>query len=308
MEKIEIDDILKQIQEFDVKDYYEKVSSENFDSDSSFLKIYKESIETKTKNMAVLGIDIYQYSQFDEEKQVYIPILFRMLFQETICWCKHDEPVVFNNCDLDHISFIDTGDGGFIIFDTPLQALTFNLKFYTLLKTYNTGHFYPKLHHYIGEITLRSCITYNSVYQINSNYYGTAIIHNARILSKDKLNRFIIDADTDQWFNTNIGGLDRLKFFTLSELFDSELIQKNFLPDIKQTNSLYHDFTRSYKTQVFENVHIQKIESIAVKKNVLPAYNVEIQINSTVCDEVKRDESIRFVVTIGNLNTTGLSN
>lgn len=49
------------------------------------------------------------------------------------------------------------------------------------------------LYEVIGEINLRYSLTYDNLYFYNKNYYGPAIINCARIMSKDKLNRFLLD-------------------------------------------------------------------------------------------------------------------
>lgn len=43
-----------------------------------------------------------------------------------------------------------------------------------------------------------------------SNFYGSAIINCARIISKDRLNRCLIDAETNKWFLHNTNGIETL--------------------------------------------------------------------------------------------------
>jgi hypothetical protein len=129
--------------------------------------------------MAVLGLDIYKYSEFDEDKQNLIPLVFDIIFDEA--W-KHitqeiqglpsDLPL-FKNIKDTREKFIPTGDGGFLLFDKPLHALIFSLHFYAILHLFNTNHFYPRLSKYIGEIIVRGAITYDEVFEYEKILWKT---------------------------------------------------------------------------------------------------------------------------------------
>lgn len=314
---MEIDEIIKDITDIDIKDYFKSSDTKELQDDEGFIKIYDNHINPLIDKKAVLGIDIYHYSQYEENRQVLIPVVFKMLINETIQWCEDDERIIFSNIDWTDYPFIDTGDGGFFLFDTPLQAYTFALNFYIQLKVFNTGHMYPKLHHFIGDITLRSCITYDDVYKMGENYYGAAIIHNSRILSTDKLDRFMIDENTNTWFNSTLLGIDRMKYFTLDQLF-KEKVEENKKNNI-ENHSLYratiNEVERKLKTNEkekrpytgIESVHIQKIGTIQVKMNKLSIYNIETQITTLVSDENNEKEKFYFVTSVGNLNPSGLT-
>lgn len=320
-----IDDIINEINKIDVKDYFKKVNSKELQDDASFSKLFKNEIKPNINEKAVLGFDIYQYSQYDANIQPFIPVCFKLLMDEAITWCKDSEIVIFLKFDFDHF-FIDTGDGGFLIFDNPLQAYTFNVNFYIQLKLFNTGHLYPKLHHYIKDITLRSCITYDKLYHLGNNYYGPAIIHNSRILSTDKLNRCLMDEKSNTWFNMSIAGIDRIKYFSLIELYpdlvkdlqskshENHSIYRMIADEqerIANTNANKQIENKDEKEKVdycgIDSVHVQKIGTITVKKNVLSIYSIETQITSIISDENEDSERLKIVTTIGNLNASGLT-
>jgi hypothetical protein len=276
------------------------------DQKDKILEILKRNFPQNRK--AVLGIDIYQYSQYETEKQVLIPILFEFLIDETKRWCKMYEQVIFANFNLDS-PYIDTGDGGFFVFDDPLQAIVFNIYFHTHLRTYNTGHYYQSIFNYLGEIILRTCITYDTTYSFKSNTYGSAIINNARIMSRDKLNRFIIDENTYSWFNVTIGGIENMKVAPLNEIYNGLIEEVDTKGRLISESSriINHSRTIKMEPQPVENIHIQKIGTILIKKNEVSVYNLEIQVKISISDDEKPEYSMLFVTTIGNLNTEGIS-
>lgn len=318
---MEINDVIKKIQKKDYKDYFKSIDTKNVKDDKAFDDLFEKKIKPIISEKAVLGIDIYHYSQYEEKKQVLIPVAFKMIIDEAIAWCKEDEEIIFDGFDWDNYPFIDTGDGGFFIFDNPLQAYTFALNFYIQLKVFNSGHLYPKMHHYLDDITLRSCITYDDIYKLGDNYYGAAIINNSRILSTDKLNRFLIDENTNSWFNSTVIGIDRMKYFTLDQLYKKEVQARKakgldnhslYREDLNETERKVKKLNKKDKNEKFpfvgiESVHIQKIGTIQVKTNVLSIYNVETQVTSVVSDENDSAERLMFVTTVGNLNPSGLS-
>jgi len=253
----------------------------------------------KQEKKAILGLDIYKYSSFSDEKQNFIPFVFDIIKDEALKYVKHVEPTFFGS---DYIyEFIPTGDGGFLIFDTPLHALIFNLYFHAALQLFNTGHFYPKLSQYIGEIIIRSAITHDYVYNYEDNYFGKGIITNARILRRDKLNRFLIDKNVYNYFIKKFNGLETLPILTKSTVkkilkiegeIKSWLIFKNENP--QEVFSL-NDRIR--------NIHIQKIDDLFEKDTQLTIYNIEIQIAVSIMDDINPDKEVNFILSIGNTNT-----
>ena len=243
---------------------------------------------------SVLGFDIYQYTNFDYEKQNFIPYIFDFLLNETLQKLEEEEGSLFSKEYNDIISknFISTGDGGYLIFSDPLCALVFNLHFYFQLGLFNTGHLFPKLKNYIGEIIFRSAITFDNTYYYNEKPWGKAIITNSRILSKDKLDRFLIDDNTYNFFRDNCRGIENIK-----NICDNELIKL-----IGGTDSL---FLKS-KNNIIKLIDAQKLQDSDVKGIKLSTYNVKIKsrimINSTSGERILDP----FDYSIGNLNSTGL--
>lgn len=254
---------------------------------------------------SVLGIDIYKYSSFEEFEQSLVPCLFKLLFKETIDICFRNHKFFFQKYTKSEIeeSFISTGDGGFVIFDIPLHALLFACNFAVALRTYNSYHFYPKLRKIIGGISLRYAITYDKLYYFDNSHYGRAIINNARILSRDNLNRCLIDQNVYNWFTINIDGLENLQILTINDIasiydfqgsYDYEILKAS--PDGLFNESVSRDYG-------IINSDVLKIGEIKSKETSLSIYNVHIQ----VATEWKRQDTKRIItISLGNLNTSHL--
>jgi 6-pyruvoyl-tetrahydropterin synthase len=267
---------------------------------------------------AVLGLDIYKYSSYEAEKQNLIPFVFDLIKDEATEYVNNVEPTLFG--PEYKPEFISTGDGGFLIFDTPLHALIFNFYFHAALHLFNTGHFFPKLSQYIGEIIIRSAMTYDNVFHYNNNFYGKGIILNSRILNRDKLNRFLIDEKVYYFFNRFCNGLETLPIFSKNDV--KEILNHNQNDNFI---SWYIDIEKSINQVGFftnpkiRNVHIQKIDDLFEKNTQLTLYNVEIQIVANIIDdkdkskdkennEVNDDgndkpKGVIFILTIGNTNS-----
>ncbi|PJZ98655.1 hypothetical protein [Leptospira meyeri] len=154
----------------------------------------------------VFGFDFYKYSEMTQDAIIAFPLLMHTIVEKTITKTIEDNPYLFQKYE-DHANpfenFIDTGDGGFLILKNPLEAIAFILNFSIYLRVYNAYFDAQNLYDIIGEVNVRFAITKGNVYQFKQNYYGDAIIKCARILSKDKLNRFLIDYETHKWFLSN---------------------------------------------------------------------------------------------------------
>ena len=272
-------------------DYPEVINTDDINNFS--LSNFKQELK------AVLGLDIYKYSNFPDEKQNLIPFVFDIIKDEAIKYVKSVEPTFFGS---DYKSeFISTGDGGFLIFNTPFHALIFNLYFHAALQLFNTGHFYPKLSQYIGEIIIRSAITYDNIYNYGGNYFGKGIITNARILKKDKLNRFLIDNNVYNYFIKNFNGLETLLILTKSTLknvfkIEGEINSWYFIKDEYQEENMFSN-------DRIRNVHVQKVDDLFEKDTHLTIYNIEIQITVDIIDENEPDKNVNFILSIGNTNT-----
>jgi len=260
-------------------------------------------------NKSVLGIDIYQYSTgYGVLEQALIPFLIQRFIETTIDQCFANHKYLFQKYDAQKIKdhFISTGDGGFFIFETPLHSLLFAINFATVLRVYNAFHFYPKLRRIIGSINMRYAITYDKLYQFGDNYFGRALINNARILQRDSLNRCLIDQNVNAWFLVNIGGIENLQVITMTEI------------------SNIHDFLEGYDCAVLEDSHdeifgiiekrtygiinsdILKIGKIQSKSTELNIYLLHLQVSMKLVNDDDPEQKKVFTISLGNLNTAGI--
>lgn len=312
----------EELERIDQKDFFgENIIDEK--SHKKFEKSINDYLDKKyiQKKKAVLGIDIFQYSQYEQKKQTLIPIVFDLLKETAIEWCLNDETAFFDKNNFSQNNFIHTGDGGFFIFDNPFQALIFNINFNTVLHLFNSGHLYPKLFHYVEKIICRYCQTFDLLYTYELNWFGPGIINNARIMSKDKLDRFLIDENTYKWFLEKINGIETLAIidiFSVLKTFKKKygnyisaifcqaphdvLNVDNIIKTVKKDQQPIGHANNNY----ILNCHCSKIGKIKTKKDVLSVYNVNIQRIAGVADEKDQIKRAQFVVPIGNLNTSGL--
>ncbi|SIO29834.1 hypothetical protein [Fibrobacter sp. UWB11] len=249
---------------------------------------------------AVLGIDIFKYSQFDYKKQKLIPFVFSLLRKEAEKCFSYAESFFSYRYVNDRIQhdLIDTGDGGFLIFDEPIDAVVFLLHFNAFLHLYNSYHLYPKLRKYVGPLTIRYAITYDLLYKINSRFYGRAIINNARIISKDKLNRLLIDDKTYEWFLLNTNGIENLPYVKKTDL-------KHLNQNAQDEDRLFSVALGDIDDGNIRNVFCQKLEKIHVKDDDFDIYNLMIQSFLTFHGETE-NKRIPVVTTIGNMNCNGI--
>lgn len=272
------------------------------------LKALKQYIDyDHIRRKAVLGIDMYQYSSYGEFEQTLIPFLFKTMFTSTIKLCLENHRFIFQKYDRERIerNFISTGDGGFFMFDNPLQALIFASNFAVVLRVFNAFHYYPRLRRIIGGINMRYAITYDKVYTFEKNYYGRGIINNARILIKDDLNRCLIDEHVHSWFTTNLDGVENLQIVTINEIANIFEFSK--------------DYDRSfldYKDEIFEdepsrkygiiNSDILKVGYIQSKETSISVYNLHLQVTLSLTNDDDPNQKRLITVSLGNLNTSGI--
>jgi hypothetical protein len=200
--------------------------------------------------------------------------------------------------------FIDTGDGGFQIFNNPLQGIIFAIYFQANINRFNSLNINTELAKIIGEINLRYTLTYGSVfeYTFKENYYGPAIIKNARIIAKDKLNRFLIDNNAYSWFKKNTNGIETLKVLNIDDLKNIEVV--NDKDDKIETNSLLFA-NNKYDDNSIVDIDILKIGDTTSKYDIINIYSLYIQVFLHSSTEAKLN---KFVISIGNLNTEGITN
>jgi hypothetical protein len=305
IKELDFNKIKEILSEYDRESVYNKVNILP-NSDDLYQQIEKY-VDTKSFNKkAVLGIDIYKYGMYKHLEQTLIPSIFKILFDKAIKLCLENNKFVFQHYTKERIenSYISTGDGGFVIFDTPLHALFFSINFEMMVRTYNSYHLYPKLRDIIGSINLRYAITYDTVYYFEKNHYGSAIIFNSRILERDSLNRCLIDQDTYNWFLINIDGIENLQVLTINEVFniyefqsyDKELIRKG-------ENEIMN--TRISRYSGIINSDVSKIGQIASKGMDLNIYNLHLQITMKASSSPTTTKRT-ITISLGNLNTAGI--
>lgn len=272
-----------------------------------------------TDPVSVVGIDVYRYSKYPELEQALVPLVLRLIYEEASHDCISDERYLFQpflksaeeriGCRAAgsrlRAQWIDTGDGGYQLFDTPLHALLFALSFETDVRSYNSGHFYPKLRQVVGALSLRYCITTQTAFRFEHNLYGAAIINNARILSKDTLNRCLVDQNTFDWFMDRFNGVEGLEFTTLDDVkklpdfagYDREYLSKsNVLIPAEWSND----------TELpIHLVTAQKIGTIQAKEIGFSVYSLYVQL-LLLLSENRLSKGSKFVISLGNLNTVGL--
>jgi hypothetical protein len=221
--------------------------------------------------------------------------------------CLENHRFIFQEYDEARIerNFISTGDGGFLIFSTPLHALLFASNFAIVLRIYNAYHFFPKLRSIIGGISIRYALTFDKIYSFENNFYGRAIINCARILQSDSLNRCLMDENVHRWFTLNMEGLENLQVITIEEIanisyfqdFDSTLVasheDKIFGKDASRRDGII-------------NSDILKIGKIMSKETELNIYNLHLQVSLRLTNDDDPSQTKLVTVSLGNLNTAGI--
>jgi hypothetical protein len=306
IKKMQFDQIIELLNKFDTESIYEKVNKIPQSDD-----LYRELegyVNLKTfKKVSVLGIDIYRYGLYKHLEQTMIPALFKILFDKAIRLCLEDNQFVFQHYTKEKIekSFISTGDGGFLIFDTPLHALFFAINFEVMVRAFNAYHHYPKLRKIIGSISLRYAITYDTIFHFENNYYGSAIINNARILEKDTLNRCLLDQNTYEWFLTNIDGIENLQTYTIDDIANIyEFTDYNKASIKNGENDIINPRLSRYSGII--NSDILRVGQIQVKEIQMNIFNLHLQITLFAYADNKKDSKRRITVSLGNLNTSGI--
>ncbi|TGK82682.1 hypothetical protein EHQ19_08465 [Leptospira montravelensis] len=278
----------------------EQTAKESYEDQISKYKELISLFKTNTQTCAILGLDIYKYSKFEENKQNLIPYIFHNIYKDTVNDLLKLETIFFPGLDKKDFNetLIETGDGGFQIFSSPLQALIFVLYFESNLRVYNSLPDKYSLEPFVGPITLRYCITYGETFKYNANYYGQALINNSRIISKDSLNRLLIDDKTHKWFMEKVGGVESLQILNLDDisqiLSDKSPIEENkysFIFDLPDSNR-------------FIGIHCLRLESFEMKGSKFDIYDLylQIQMSRSLTNEIEK----KYVITIGNLNTSGI--
>lgn len=283
--------------------------AEDVDRDSTLeARIDEYFADERQVRRAVLGIDIYKYSQMAGPQQRLVPFIFQMLYDLAYTLAIGKEQYLFQEETLRR-SFIPTGDGGFQILDTPLHALAFASYFQLTLAAYNAHWHFPKLRAFVGPLTLRYALTFDEltnvhISSVGENFYGAAIINNARVLAKDTLNRFLVDVNSVDWLSRRFGSVESLLAADSAEI--------SSLPELAAYDTKHRDESMLFPKRDAEVlspirvINLQKIGHIDSKGRGLDIYNLYLQ-SSLVRFAAENAPAKRFIVTLGNLNTSGLS-
>lgn len=306
IKRLKYETILHILRSYDTESTYEKVNIIP-DSQDLYNKI-SSYIDTKSlTRRAVLGIDIYRYGMFKHLEQTLIPTVFKLFFEKTIRLCLESNQYVFQNYTKNIIedSFISTGDGGYLILETPLHAMFFAINFEVVVRSYNSFHLFPRLRKIIGSISLRYAITHDTLFHFDNNFYGSAIINNARILNKDDLNRCLLDESSFNWFLINIDGIENLQVYTIEDIANVYDFQ-NYNPRyIKEGQNEIIPLHKSRYDGII-NSDILKIGQIQSKEIYLNIYNLHLQVSMNIRSDAAYDKERRITISLGNLNTSGI--
>ncbi|MFA4901182.1 MAG: hypothetical protein WC600_00400 [Desulfobaccales bacterium] len=277
----------------------------------SFTKKQNKQVEEiLNKKFSVLGFDIYKYSKFPQEKQIYIPLVLQKVYEYAVRLLKDNFTFLFQKVEKTYFlnGLISTGDGGFLILETPLHSIIFGLVFETVFRMFNSYRFLPRLRQTVEGVTVRYAITYDNVYRFKNKYFGSAIINNSRLLSKDKLNRLLIDSATYEWFMKSIAGVENLQTTTLKELKGLSNFKDYDDKFFDEQNALIpaeHLQNIGLKNEGIKSVDIQKIGVTKSKDTDLDVYNLHIQ--AIIEFQKVFQEAMIFTVSLGNLNASGIS-
>ncbi|XDD41744.1 hypothetical protein AB3N58_10520 [Leptospira sp. WS60.C2] len=302
---VTIKDLEIEFNKHDLEHNYTSFSEKDQNFDNEFLDDL-----IKLENKSILGIDIYQYSKFKEPGQNFNPVIFKLILNITNQNIVKYDYFLFQkyikNSTL-QLDFIDSGDGGFFIFDNPLLSLAYAIHFQEVLTNYNTYHLYRKFRMNVGEISLRYSITYDSIFKLDDNYYGPAIINNARILSQDKLNRCLFDQNTHDWFLKYFNSIEQLSYITDKDLNRIEVF-KDY--DYSKVLGIKHSVLSKngqdgVQTYGIKSIYSQKIGTIKSKSQYLSIYNLQISFIYSIVDE-ENEKYQNITSTLGNLNTSGI--
>ena len=306
IKRMQFDQIVELLKKVDKESVYEKVTKVP-QSDDLYRELESYVNLKEFKRFSVLGIDIYRYGMYPHLQQTMIPALFKILFDKAIRLCLENNQFVFQNYTKEKIekSFISTGDGGFLIFETPLHSLFFAINFEMMIRAFNSYHHFPKLRKIIGSLSLRYAITFDTIFHFENNYYGSAIINNARILEKDTLNRCLLDQRTYEWFLTNMDGIENLQTYTIydiANIFEFTKYDKKFIKE--GANDIIN--TRLSRYTGIINSDILRIGQFEAKETVMNIFNLHLQITTYASADDTKETKRRITVSLGNLNTSGI--
>lgn len=267
-----------------------------FDQDHDhFKKEMALLISREKQTKTVVGVDLFEYSKMDELKQFFVPFIINSIFNYALDEISEDEDLIFMKSDISEIrrSKIDTGDGFFVILNNPVEAFVFLIHFCAQFETLQSRNSATGLMEICHSFFFRYSISTGPVYEYEGKKYGEAIINCSRIMSLDKLNRFLIDDATFFWFYDNANGLDTMRTNSRTEI-------------VKYNNTKFNSEGKSMVFNIGKNDNsiktliTQKIGTMQSKNDILDIYNVYLQVHVLLM----KKEPVDLIVSIGNLNVS----
>jgi hypothetical protein len=264
---------------------------------------------SKLPEKTVVGFDIYKYSKYPSEKQILIPFILEKIFSITEETLQEYESLFFPKSSPLKENFIDQGDGGYLILDNPIHGLLFICYFDAALRLFNCGKISQNLVDFIEPLNVRYTMAMGHIFKFipdneapsGIHNFGEGIVRCARILSKDKLNRFLIDDRTFNWFMGKFNGIENLiitdvtKIIELLEMGHIEKASSEIFPSEKHKDG---------KSGIYD-LDILKLNDINAKEDIMKVYNLHIKLGLSIKQPSGSSEGL--LIAIGNLNTQGLS-
>ena len=258
-------------------------------------------IDNAVDKRTVVGFDVYRYSSYSKVPQVLVPHVLSVLIETTLRDLDQHEAAFFSESyRIDPArDLIDTGDGGYVIFPDPLRALVFLMYFQSNLLIYNTGNRWPEFTWITRGLSIRYAMTFNAVYLYKNKWFGPAIIHNARILAADRLNRLLVDDNVKEWFDLTTNGVETLSMIPMTDL--RKVRFGHTLPDDTSRRSFLFPQSITHVNTI-RSVNLSRVGEIIQKGQTLSVHNLHLQFYLTRPSA----EINKHVVTLGNLNSSGL--
>ncbi|PKA10407.1 hypothetical protein CH372_19550 [Leptospira meyeri] len=281
--------------------------------------------DKESSKASVVCLDLYKYSQKNLQQQILIPGLMHDLHKFTIGNLFKYEGYIFENIMLrieeleniddlgKDIKYIDNGDGFFIIFPNPLYSLLYIIWFEISLRFYNTYHLSPEFREITGQLIIRYSISYDILVEfINdknnglNNFYGPALINAGRIISKDKLNRLLIDENVVNWFLRYFNGIENLLSLNVHDIIN--IIKSAYNINIEYPSGEYFSILDNLKEKHWgiRSIDLLKVGEIQIKNGTIQIHNLHIQAQSALLPNKSDEEEVKITVTIGNLNPIDL--
>jgi hypothetical protein len=258
----------------------------------------------------VLGFDILGYSQMERERQSLIPFLLSLLLNRTYDSLIKTEKFLFSMYDMNKLKkgFIHTGDGGFQVLPNPLYGIVFAIHFEMNLRSFNSGRIYPHFSKYLKGIKVRYTETFDDLYRYDGNFFGPAIIKASRIISKDRLNRFLMDQGSYDFFLHEFNGVETLSMINLEMVQKSKYFEKLWYLNYDRLKGIVIRDS-SDKGNSLDTIIVQDIGFVDSKSESYRVYNFYCQFafnHSEINSKEPNKKFNQIKVSLGNLNPQGL--